>query len=456
MAKGPSDEIDERIVIALIRIETAALAAAGLVSLAALLWWTVSAATGGAPPPMSANSATGMLLALVSLLLSPSHPHPLRAILSHTIAALLLALAVLVLWEYLAGASWRFESLLPHANGGFHAGRIPLQSAVAFTLVAGSIVLLRHTDDSWSVVGDMLAMALIALLLVLLGGRIYGSLELAAGGPSALTSPPALFCFCCLTFAIASQRARQGGLLTVLITLGIGSQVVRATLPLVVALPFLVFAAVHGLISSNWLSPPFATAAGAAAEAFVTLCIVVWVAWRANALERALRELSLTDELTQVNNRRGFYLLGRQVLREAVRSKSGLTVFFFDVDELKRINDTAGHDAGSHIIKALARSLIETFRDSDVIGRLGGDEFSVVAAGSDIATAEILVRLEERVAAFNQQQDDHTRLRFSVGYAEAKPGATADLDDLVAQADAMMYREKAARRSARPRPAGGG
>ncbi len=80
--------------------------------------------------------------------------------------------------------------------------------------------------------------------------------------------------------------------------------------------------------------------------------------------------MSLDDELTGLHNRRGFYLLGEQALQNARRSGEALTVFFFDADGLKKINDTLGHDAGSELLRDIATLLRTTFRASDIVGRL--------------------------------------------------------------------------------------
>ncbi len=92
-----------------------------------------------------------------------------------------------------------------------------------------------------------------------------------------------------------------------------------------------------------------------------------------------LRNLSLTDELTGLHNRRGFITLSQQQIRQAKRTKKEMLLLFVDLDGLKKINDGFGHSEGDRALFAVAALLRETFRDSDIVARIGGDEFAVLA-----------------------------------------------------------------------------
>ena len=161
-----------------------------------------------------------------------------------------------------------------------------------------------------------------------------------------------------------------------------------------------------------------------------------------------LRALTLEDPLTGVNNRRGFFHLADQQLKFANRTGSTLLLFFADVDDMKWINDHQGHKQGDLALIEAANVLREAFRDSDIIGRVGGDEFAVLALQAAGATAEdILARLEEGLTARNEQAGRQYQLTLSVGIAVYRPSAPVSLDELMAQADARMYEQKWARRS---------
>src|SRR5258708_12526210 len=105
----------------------------------------------------------------------------------------------------------------------------------------------------------------------------------------------------------------------------------------------------------------------------------VLCAVKQSLLDRELRSLALTDDLTGFYNRRAFLALATQQIRVAIRKGQGLLLFFADVDYLKEINDTCGHREGDLALVHTANALEQTFRNSDILARLGGDEFAVFA-----------------------------------------------------------------------------
>lgn len=173
-----------------------------------------------------------------------------------------------------------------------------------------------------------------------------------------------------------------------------------------------------------------------------------------HAIERhrlfsALRSLSLIDDLTGLYNRRGFSDLGEQYLKLARRSGRGVTMVYVDLDRFKTINDSLGHHVGDRALIKVADILRATFRRSDIIARLGGDEFGVLALEAADESSEALVeRLRERVDDFNQTSPEPYQLSVSVGMAQHDDDPRVRLDDLVADADSAMYREKHLKRAA--------
>jgi diguanylate cyclase (GGDEF)-like protein len=167
----------------------------------------------------------------------------------------------------------------------------------------------------------------------------------------------------------------------------------------------------------------------------------------------ALLSLSFTDELTGLHNRRGFTMLAQQELALLGRQKRNALLLFVDLDRFKEVNDTHGHLEGDAALVAVAELLRNTFRRSDIIGRVGGDEFLVLVADTRERSDDlILTRLRERVAAENASGRRPYALALSVGMAEATPettGTAPSLDALMAVADAALYEEK--RRKARSR-----
>jgi diguanylate cyclase (GGDEF)-like protein len=172
-----------------------------------------------------------------------------------------------------------------------------------------------------------------------------------------------------------------------------------------------------------------------------------------HAIERhrlfsALRSLSLIDDLTGLYNRRGFADLGEQYLKLARRSGRGVTMVYVDLDRFKTINDSLGHHVGDRALLKVADILRATFRRSDIIARLGGDEFGVLALEAADESSETLVeRLRERVDDFNESSPEPYQLSVSIGMAHHDDDPRVRLEDLVAEADAAMYREKHGKRA---------
>ncbi len=165
--------------------------------------------------------------------------------------------------------------------------------------------------------------------------------------------------------------------------------------------------------------------------------------------ENALRELSLVDELTKVYNRRGFMTLAEQQIKIAHRTKKDMSLFYADLDDLKTVNDSFGHEEGDAALVEAVGLLREVFRDSDIIARIGGDEFVVLAI--DVAegrVATISRRLREKIQARNARTGSAYPVSFSLGVARYDPDRPCTLQELLTVADKRMYQEKASKKSA--------
>ena len=141
-----------------------------------------------------------------------------------------------------------------------------------------------------------------------------------------------------------------------------------------------------------------------------------------------LRTLAVTDDLTGLLNRRGFFTRAARILQNLAASGSSATVFYVDIDGLKQINDTYGHDRGSATIVAAAEALSQTFRAADVVARLGGDEFVVLAQLPDHATPMVMRRLATHVRLINNRTQSAVRLALSVGSSHLAPGQSETLE----------------------------
>lgn len=159
-----------------------------------------------------------------------------------------------------------------------------------------------------------------------------------------------------------------------------------------------------------------------------------------------LQNLSLSDELTGLLNRRGFLSLAPKHVKIAERANWELLVFFIDLDELKAINDNYGHPEGDKALRTVATVLRETFRTSDVVARIGGDEFIVLAINaSDASIDTITARLQENVERCNHNGTQY-RVSISYGVARFNPQEQATLHEMIAQADRALYANKVSKR----------
>jgi diguanylate cyclase (GGDEF)-like protein/PAS domain S-box-containing protein len=160
-------------------------------------------------------------------------------------------------------------------------------------------------------------------------------------------------------------------------------------------------------------------------------------------VEEKLRTLSLTDSLTGLYNRRGFFTLADQQLKLSDRQKKGMILISADLDYLKRINDDLGHQEGDKILIETAFILRQTFRESDIIARVGGDEFVILASEtpSDNFTA-LITRLNTNIDSYNKASEKNYKLSLSIGIAHYKSGSHRTIDELLSEADGLMYEQK--------------
>ena len=154
-----------------------------------------------------------------------------------------------------------------------------------------------------------------------------------------------------------------------------------------------------------------------------------------------LRLLSLTDVMTGLYNRRGFFVHAERVFKVARRKHSSSAVIFADIDGLKRVNDALGHEAGDALIRDAALVFRQSFRQADVVSRLGGDEFVAYTLDDERPDA-ILERIRNNLHAFNLMQERAYAVTMSVGVVQCDPFGGKTLADYVLLADERMYVEK--------------
>jgi len=157
----------------------------------------------------------------------------------------------------------------------------------------------------------------------------------------------------------------------------------------------------------------------------------------------ALRSMALIDQLTSLYNRRGFSNLATHHIELAKRKKRNLLFLFCDLDDFKYINDNYGHLIGDQVLKDTASILKETFRESDIIARYGGDEFIVLAIDVKQGDKEAIIRrLKNNIEAYNDIKERSYKLSMSIGVVFYEPNNITSFEDILNKADKLMYEEK--------------
>lgn len=176
-------------------------------------------------------------------------------------------------------------------------------------------------------------------------------------------------------------------------------------------------------------------------------------------LQDRLRLMSVTDELTGLPNRRGFFVLAEQQFKAANRAMREQVILFADLDDFKTINDTWGHQEGDAALVSISSIFRQSFRESDIIARMSGDEFAILLIDTgEQSMKEILDRLQKNLEHYNLRKHGTSQLSVSIGMAVHDPRARQTLDELLKQADLKMYEQKQQKKMARassltaPRP----
>jgi len=159
--------------------------------------------------------------------------------------------------------------------------------------------------------------------------------------------------------------------------------------------------------------------------------------------ELAAVQLATLDDLTKISNRRGFMTLAQKSIDICARQEVPSALVFFDLDEFKPINDSFGHAEGDRALKDFASLMKSTFRESDVFGRMGGDEFAVLLTDTSAVDADdIIGRFREVVERHNAEHGRGYDLKFCDGVVDIDQELDRDIGRLLHRADALMYAKK--------------
>jgi diguanylate cyclase (GGDEF)-like protein len=158
---------------------------------------------------------------------------------------------------------------------------------------------------------------------------------------------------------------------------------------------------------------------------------------------KKIKEALITDELTGIYNRRGFITVAEQQLKIAKRTNKGFLVIFADLDDLKIINDNFTHKEGDRALIDTANVMKSTFRESDIIGRIGGDEFVILALDTDESKAKIIeTTFLNNIDAHNAKVKRRYNISLSIGIVYFDPSVLSSIEELLSKADRLMYENK--------------
>lgn len=169
----------------------------------------------------------------------------------------------------------------------------------------------------------------------------------------------------------------------------------------------------------------------------------LWDISHRKQIEEQLRAQTLQDELTGLHNRRGFVIMAHQQMKMAIRNQEGFWILFADIDKLKLINDKYGHRQGDNALKIVAKIIQASFRTSDIVARIGGDEFAVLAIESHEENEKLMIkRLHDNLRQYNAEHKHRFKPFISIGTVFCEPQHSASIEELLARADDLMYQDK--------------
>ena len=392
---------------------------------------------------MHSTSALAVLCATVSLFFTEAgRSKRLRGI-GKILAALTSMIAAATSWTPVL-VFWQFDKFL-HGNQ-IDATQSPSHiSAFAFLLLGIVILLVRSRDSLFSRIADVGATVLVLLVLIVLSEFLFGMAHIPGSSTVGLPSFPTIICLTLLT-AVSILRRAEHGVFSVFFGDGIGGRTARILTPVLLLLPFLRELGRARLLNAQLVPTHYATAVLSSVATIIAFVLLLFLVRLINRMQNEIHDLTLRDELTGLYNFRGFNLFADQAFRLARSARIPFGVLFIDMDNLKVINDELGHSAGSVSLVETAKLLNTTFRETDVIGRPGGDEFVVAGQFDSREIAVAIERLRSSAAAKSQMAGSRFLLSLSMGFAATDHSSDESLKSVVARADKAMYKEKRAKK----------
>jgi diguanylate cyclase (GGDEF)-like protein len=430
------------------------LCAAAILVLASAAGWLINAidpeiVSGWRPMNMQAMLLT--TLSGLSLAFSQLRYSRARHLTSILLAGFVALLSLAIVFEYAFHVSLGIDAFAAPENSASPSlwSRLALQAALGFAALGIAEMFAAVRRDALVLAADLLAFCQAAVVLTVVTAHFIAISHFFDSQTPVPTSAQTMISMLLLS-AVLVMRRTEKGIFSIFTGEGSGSKVARILVPFILLLPYVREAIRAHFISESRMPAYYTTAMVGTVAVVVSSAILIYLAWRINSMEAEVRDLSLRDALTDIHNLRGFRLLAEQALRLSRRQNTPFSVLFVDLDDLKKTNDNFGHQAGSGLLIEVAEILKSSFRETDVLGRIGGDEFAVAGQFSEQHIAQAAHQLEVSAAVANRGRTHPPTLSFSVGYVTMTTGDHETLDSLLARADGVMYIEKRRRKSRPP------
>lgn len=402
-------------------------AGAILFGLLQLLGWGGSAAAGRGALPLILTS----LLCALSLVLSGTEAdgvafgYAVRA--AHLLT--IFAAAVVVFWSRAASVASQSQQIV------FPPGRL----ASGFVLLALIVVLIDKKNWLINRLVDGMVCCLCLLDLLLCADAVYGKFALF-GASSPGHNAAAFACLITLTIVVTMQQAERG-VFSVFLGAGMGSKLARVFAPILLLLPF-AWETLNAWMDSGGVKHLNAALLGSAVVA-VAIGILLFFTWRISKMENEIHDLILRDEATRLYNFRGFHMLAEHALRLAQRTNVPFSVLFVNLENLAQVHSELGPNASAAALREAGEILKATFRESDIKGRIGGDEFAVAGQFDRAGISVAALRLEAVTAARNAKSSRAIPLKLSMGHVTTSGGTSQEsLKEMLDRAGQMRNRQE--------------
>jgi diguanylate cyclase (GGDEF)-like protein len=312
----------------------------------------------------------------------------------------------------------------------------------ALGLCALTIAVLLVDQKNWLInrLVDVLVCGLCLLSLLLVSDQVFGSFALfgkTAGSPG---TAALLVCLVALTIVVTLQQAEHG-ILSIFLGVGLGSNLTRVFAPILLVLPF-AWEAINEWMNRGGPAGHLGAALLGSAAVAVAVGILLFFAWRISRMENEIHDLILRDEATRLYNLKGFHMLAEHALRLAQRSSVPFSVLFVDLENLAQIHAQLGTNVAAAALAEAGEILRATFRESDIKGRIGADEFAVAGQFDRAGISVAALRLEAATAARSAKSGRQFPLKFSMGHVTTAGGESQEtLKEMLDRAGQIRNRQ---------------